>query len=198
MIAVCIRIHEAHRWAIARACYEQQTHKDRCLVVIANGCDVDVKGIKGKPLVRRYAEPLGYGGSAQACLVAAREIGAEQACIWDAGDEYRPGQVAAIVAALGPHDDRERWDGCGQGGFLFQSVRGILKQRLSRCNQPAQWGMIGGTLGFWTDTALDFDPGIGRGEDRDWVLRMIKGERSMWSCSADHYLKIPTSPEATK
>jgi hypothetical protein len=195
MIAVCIRIHEAARWAIARACYEQQTHKDKCL--IANGCDVDTRGIDGLVEVRKFAEPLGYGGSAQACLNAAREIGAEQACIWDAGDKYEPGQVAAIVAALGAHDGRDRWDGCGQGGFRFKSVRGILEQRLERCNQPAAFGMTGGTLGFWTDTALDFtEPG--RGEDRDWCLRSLAAGQSLWSMSPEHYLKIPTIVEVAK
>lgn len=198
MIAVCIRIHEASRWDAARASYERQTHKDRCLVVVANGCEVDTKGIKGKVLVKRHDKPLGYGGAANACLDSAREIGADQFCLFDAGDEYGPGYVAQVVAALGPHDDRDRWDACGQGGFRLKSVRGILNQRLKRCNRRAQWGMTGGTLGGWLDTALPFDATLAHSEDRDLVLRALKAGLSVWSMGPDQYLKIPTAPSAAE
>jgi hypothetical protein len=51
--------------------------------------------------------------------------------------------------------------------------------------------MSGGTLGMWLDTALPFTK-PGRGEDHAWCLAMLAEGRSLWSMSADHYLKIPT------
>ncbi|HEX2881072.1 MAG TPA: hypothetical protein VHO25_16185 [Polyangiaceae bacterium] len=186
MIAVCVRIHKAERWVHTRQQYEQQAYRDKCLVVVANGCDIDVSGILGKVLVKRHTEPLGYGGAANACLEAALESGADIAAFFDAGDQYDPPYLDKVAAALTDHD------ACGQGGFWLKSTYGLILQCPERCDCPCEFGMSGGTLAVKIDKALPFDEQLPKGEDRDWVTRMLKAKRRVRSVSPDHYTKIPT------
>ena len=186
MIAVCVRIHDAKRWAHVRKQYEQQSYKDKCLVVVANGCDVDTKGIKGKVEVRKHAEPLGYGGAANACLEAVDAIGADRFAFFDAGDQYDPKYLSKVAEALADYD------ACGQGGFYKETTYGRILQCPERCSVPCSFGMSGGTLAGWLAKALPFDQTLPKGEDREWCLRMLKAGHSLCSMSAEHYLKIPT------
>lgn len=186
MIAVCIRIHRGLDWAHVRSQYELQSYQDKCLVVAANGCDVDTAGVQGDSLVKRYSSPLGYGGAANACLEAACEIGADRFAFFDAGDLYGSFYLEKVAQAL------TAYDACGQGGFYMESVRGRLLQCPERSSVEATFGMMGGTLAGHLSKALPFDAALHKGEDHAWCRAMLKAGRSLWSMSALHYIKIPT------
>lgn len=194
MIAILIPIDDATHWQHTLAQYQRQAYANKRLVVVANGCKVNVSSVPGAEY-RHHQKPLGYGAARNACLDVAREIGAEMFAFFDAGkDEYDEQHLDEISNVLATHD------ACGCAAWRCRWLAAEIEEIRHRGRESQEFtgrdargnrfGLTGGSIAGVTDRALPFDAALKFGEDLAWSQAMIEAGRTVWSLSADGYTQV--------